>query len=64
MMPLDKKTLVCEDGYKLAGDNCITMFIDHSSDSNDHVIDSCMSTAVMGPNTVTCHHPAKPSADE
>ena len=59
-MPIDKKKLVCEEGYKLVDGYCITSFTSHG-DTNP---DSCTSTLVIGDNTVTCSHPAKPQADD
>ncbi len=64
VMPPDNQKLVCEQGYKLEGERCVQTYVDHSADPAVHPVDMCTETLMVGPNTVTCSHPAKPEADE
>lgn len=43
----------CESGYMLEGPNCVKHFTTPPSSG-----DACLSTAMVGPNSVTCWHPA------
>lgn len=45
--------LMCEPGYTLNGPDCVKHFVTPASSG-----DNCVSTAMVGPNSVTCWHPA------